>query len=152
MKEMGSSNPPVVTGICGPNKSRARHHRSLKLGSKLKYLPWRSSDTSQGGKFGTYMGCQIGTFFGRWIKTPVESQMWPSPGWSNRMFRGRSEEGTSTGRPGDQNLPVGRAQHSNNYFFKLVWTIFSFSYEMFVFVNLSAIPQPLIVLKPFQQF
>ena len=31
-------HPPVVTGICDPNKSRARHHRSLKLGSKLKYL------------------------------------------------------------------------------------------------------------------
>ena len=28
----------MVTGICDPNKSRARHHRSLKLGSKLKYL------------------------------------------------------------------------------------------------------------------
>ena len=29
-------NHPVVTGICNPNKYRARHHRSLKLGSKLK--------------------------------------------------------------------------------------------------------------------
>ena len=38
MQEILSSNPPVVTGICDPNKSRARHHRSLKLGSKLKYL------------------------------------------------------------------------------------------------------------------
>ena len=28
----------MATGICDPNKSRARHHRSLKLGSKLKYL------------------------------------------------------------------------------------------------------------------
>ena len=33
-----SSSSPVVTAICDPNKSRARHHRSLKLGSKLKYL------------------------------------------------------------------------------------------------------------------
>ena len=38
MQEIHSSNSPVVTGICDPNKSRARHHRSLKLGSKLKYL------------------------------------------------------------------------------------------------------------------
>ena len=28
----------VVTGICDPSKSWARHHRSVKLGSKLKYL------------------------------------------------------------------------------------------------------------------
>ena len=38
MQEIFSSNPSAVTGICDPNKSRARHHRSLKLGSKLKYL------------------------------------------------------------------------------------------------------------------
>ena len=38
MKEIRSSSPPVVTGSCDPNNSRARHHRSLKLGSKLKYL------------------------------------------------------------------------------------------------------------------
>ena len=38
MQELRSSNPPVVTGICDPNKSRTRHHRSLKLGSKLKHL------------------------------------------------------------------------------------------------------------------
>ena len=38
MQEIRSSNPPVVAGICDPNKYRARHHRSLRLGSKLKYL------------------------------------------------------------------------------------------------------------------
>ena len=38
MQEIHSSNPPVVTGVFDSNKSRARHHRSLKLGSKLKYL------------------------------------------------------------------------------------------------------------------
>ena len=38
MREICSSKPPVVTGICDPNKSQARHHRSLKLSSKLKYL------------------------------------------------------------------------------------------------------------------
>ena len=38
MQEIRSSNSPVVAGICDPNKSRARHHHSLKLGSKLKYL------------------------------------------------------------------------------------------------------------------
>ena len=38
MLEIRSSNPPVVTAICDLNKSRARHHCSLKLGSKLKYL------------------------------------------------------------------------------------------------------------------
>ena len=42
MQEICSSNPPVITGIYDPNKSRARHHRSLKLGSKLKYLNMRS--------------------------------------------------------------------------------------------------------------
>ena len=38
MHKICSSNPPVVTGICDPNKSQAQHHRSLKLGLKLKYL------------------------------------------------------------------------------------------------------------------
>ena len=38
MHEIHSSKPPVVTGICDPNKSRARNHHSLKLGLKLKYL------------------------------------------------------------------------------------------------------------------
>ena len=38
MQEIRSSNPPVVTGICDRNKSRARHYCSLKLGSKLNYL------------------------------------------------------------------------------------------------------------------
>ena len=38
MQEIHSSNPPVVTGICDPNKSQAQQHRSLKLGSKLKYF------------------------------------------------------------------------------------------------------------------
>ena len=37
-EEICSSNLPVVTEICDSNKSRARHHPSLKLGSKLKYL------------------------------------------------------------------------------------------------------------------
>ena len=31
MQEIRSSNPPVVTGIFDPNKSRARHHRNLKF-------------------------------------------------------------------------------------------------------------------------
>ena len=31
MQEIRSSNPPVVTGICAPNKSRARYHRSLNI-------------------------------------------------------------------------------------------------------------------------
>ena len=30
MQEIRSSNPPVVTGICDPNKSGARHHRSCE--------------------------------------------------------------------------------------------------------------------------
>ena len=38
MQEIRSSNPPVVTGICDPIKSRAGYHRSFKLGSKLKHL------------------------------------------------------------------------------------------------------------------
>ena len=38
MQDIRSSNPPKVAGVCDPNKSRVRHHRSLKLGLKLKYL------------------------------------------------------------------------------------------------------------------
>ena len=38
MQDIRSSDPPVVTGICDLNKSRARHHHNLKLGSKLRYL------------------------------------------------------------------------------------------------------------------
>ena len=38
MQKVCSSNPPVVTGICDPNKSWAQHHCSFKLGLKLKYL------------------------------------------------------------------------------------------------------------------
>ena len=38
MQEICSSNPPVVTGICDPNKSRAQHHLILKLDSELKYF------------------------------------------------------------------------------------------------------------------
>ena len=35
----GTPKPPNLLGlICDPNKSRAWHHRSLKLGWKLKYL------------------------------------------------------------------------------------------------------------------
>ena len=51
MQEIRSSNPLVVTSICDPNKSRARHHRSLKLGSKVKYLnknnTWFKKDTEE---------------------------------------------------------------------------------------------------------
>ena len=38
MQEIPISNPPVVFGSCEPNKYEARHHRSLKLGAKLKYV------------------------------------------------------------------------------------------------------------------
>ena len=31
MQEICSSNPPVVTGICDPSKSRAQHHRNYFL-------------------------------------------------------------------------------------------------------------------------
>ena len=41
---MASSNPLVVTGICDLNKSRARHHRSWKLGLKSNYLNNEESD------------------------------------------------------------------------------------------------------------
>ena len=30
MREIRSSNPPMVNGICDPSKSRARHHRNVK--------------------------------------------------------------------------------------------------------------------------
>ena len=29
--QIHSSDPPVVTGICDPNKSRGRHHRSFEI-------------------------------------------------------------------------------------------------------------------------
>ena len=32
----------MVTGICDSNKSRAQHHSSLKLGSRLRYLNTRN--------------------------------------------------------------------------------------------------------------
>ena len=38
MQQIRSPNSLVATGICDPNKSPARHHRNLKLRSKLKYL------------------------------------------------------------------------------------------------------------------
>ena len=38
MQEFCSSKPPEFTGTSDSKKSWARHHRSLKLGSKLKYL------------------------------------------------------------------------------------------------------------------
>ena len=38
MQKIQSSKSPMVIGVCDPNKSRARHRPSLKLGSKLKYL------------------------------------------------------------------------------------------------------------------
>ena len=53
MQKIRSSNPPVVAGICNPNKSQARHHRSLKHGSKLKYLniSHGESTTSESEKY-----------------------------------------------------------------------------------------------------
>ena len=38
MQEICISIPLVVTGVWDLNKSGTQHHRSLKLGSKLKYL------------------------------------------------------------------------------------------------------------------
>ena len=38
LQEIRILNPRAVTGICDPNKSRARHHHSLRRGSKLKCL------------------------------------------------------------------------------------------------------------------
>ena len=55
MQEIRNSNPPVVTGICNPNKSRARHHRSLKLGSKLKYLNMAERMDKQDQNFNSSM-------------------------------------------------------------------------------------------------
>ena len=36
MQEIRSSNPPVFTGICDPNNSRARHHRKKNLFGQKK--------------------------------------------------------------------------------------------------------------------
>ena len=44
--------PPEVTRICDPSKSRARHHHSFKLGSKLKYLNSDQLLLSQRSKLG----------------------------------------------------------------------------------------------------
>ena len=38
MQEIRSSNPPVVNGICGSNKSRARHHRSANQYNNRSFL------------------------------------------------------------------------------------------------------------------
>ena len=38
MQVIRSSNPPVVTGICDPNKSRARHHRNTLQLSVNDYI------------------------------------------------------------------------------------------------------------------
>ena len=38
MQEIRGSNPPAVTGICDPNTSRARHYRSICLGSLLEIV------------------------------------------------------------------------------------------------------------------
>ena len=64
MQEIRSSKPPVVTGIGDPNKSQARHHRSLKLGSKLKYLSTLSYNFATFATNGV-TGFQIMTYFGR---------------------------------------------------------------------------------------
>ena len=45
MREIRSSNPPVVTGICDPNKSRARHHRRKAFSNKsLRILKFFGSE------------------------------------------------------------------------------------------------------------
>ena len=44
MQEIRSSNRPVVTGICDPNKSRARHHRNELI--VLKVYNKETSTTS----------------------------------------------------------------------------------------------------------
>ena len=44
MNKVRTSNPPVITGICGPSESRAQHQHSFKLDSDLKYL---SSDVKK---------------------------------------------------------------------------------------------------------
>ena len=41
MLVISSSNPSVVTGICDPNKSPARHHHSYKHGWKMKNISGR---------------------------------------------------------------------------------------------------------------
>ena len=46
MQEIRSSNTPVVTGICDPSKSRARHHRS--------YLTKRQQRVRLHSKFSTW--------------------------------------------------------------------------------------------------
>ena len=52
MQEIGSLNPLVVSGMCDPNKSPARHHRSLKLDSNLNYLNIDQLLLLQGSEFG----------------------------------------------------------------------------------------------------
>ena len=38
MQEFCNSNPLVITGTCNHKNTQARHHRNLKLESKLKYF------------------------------------------------------------------------------------------------------------------
>ena len=56
MQEIGSSNPPVVSGICDPSKAWAQHHRSKKhiacnYGYKLECV-----DDKFSKPFKTYLG------------------------------------------------------------------------------------------------
>ena len=46
MQEIRSSNSPVVTGICDPNKSRARYHPSFKI-SKITTKNKKSTATKK---------------------------------------------------------------------------------------------------------
>ena len=53
MQEIRSSNSPVITGIFDPNKFRARHYRSMKFDSKLKYLILNLKLMIQSGELST---------------------------------------------------------------------------------------------------
>ena len=58
-------NPPEVTRICDPSKSKARRHHSFKLGSKLKYLSSDQLPLSKRSKLGYFKSAPTNI---RWVK------------------------------------------------------------------------------------
>ena len=64
MQKIRSSNPPVATGICDPNKSRARHYCNLRHTSQFLVDPIYS--VFNASESASYLGPKI------WEQIPFE--------------------------------------------------------------------------------
>ena len=64
-----STWPPMVTEICDANKSWARHHHSLKLGSKLKYF---NRHKLIGTRTHKWLSVRLWTKW-LWVRVPLQS-------------------------------------------------------------------------------